>query len=444
MSPLCWRRRSPQRNKEHAMKAVIIDTSVLIHEPTSFLEFVSDYKVLIPIYVIMELDVLKDKKTHVSPLARKSSQLILEETNKTNSNVQIVSHTEELDLHALDMATEIRYVDLLILKTAEKYNREYELTLLTRDTNLRIMAESVGVHSEDYNSTRASEKVLEHTLVNIEPPEPLKSKLLKSYWEGAVRLTEEEVDLLNLENNQYVTIGSNGKEHLFHYREYTLFVVNKKDIRTDKVKPRNLEQTIALDLLLNDEITLVALLGKAGTGKTFLTLASALSQFARYQRILLSKPVVDVGKGIGFLPGGVGDKLEPWMQSFFDNLDQINPYWDVGNTLEERDNYFEKNHIEIQPINSIRGRSLKGAFMIIDEAQNLTKHEIKSIITRAAEGTKVVLFGDPYQIDNPYLDSKSNGLVYVIEKMRGQAIFGYTSLHKSERSELSDIAADLL
>lgn len=435
----------PQRNTESVMKAVLIDTSVLIHEPTSFLEYIEEYKVLIPIYVVMELDVLKDKKNHVSHLARKSSQLLLEETNKEGSNVEVVSHTDELDVHALDMATEIRYVDLLILKTAEKYHKEYEsLTLLTKDTNLRIMAECMGIHSEDYNNTRSAEKVLDQTLIEINPSESLRTRLLKSYWEGAVRLTEEEADEFNLENNQYVTLGTNGKEHLFHYRDYTLFVVNKKDVRTDKVKPRNLEQTIALDLLLNDEISLVALLGKAGTGKTFLTLASALSQYAKYQRILLSKPVVDVGKGIGFLPGGVGDKLEPWMQSFFDNLDQINPYWDVGNSLEERDSYFEKNHIEIQPINSIRGRSLKGAFMIIDEAQNLTKHEIKSIITRAAEGTKVVLLGDPYQIDNPYLDTKSNGLVYVIEKMKGQSIFGYTSLHKSERSELSDIAADLL
>lgn len=427
------------------MKAVLIDTSVLIHEPTSFLEYAERFKVLIPIYVVMELDVLKDKKNHVSHLARKSSQLLLEETNREGSNVQVVSHTDELDLQALDMASEIRYVDLLILKVAEKYHREYEsLTLVTRDINLRIMAESMGIHSEDYNNTRSAEKVLDQTLVEINPSESLRSRLLKSYWEGAVRLTDEECEEFNLENNQYVTIDTNGKEHLFHFREDTLFVVNKKEVRTDKVKPRNLEQTIALDLLLNDEVSLVALLGKAGTGKTFLTLASALSQHAKYQRILLSKPVVDVGKGIGFLPGGVGDKLEPWMQSFFDNLDQINPYWDVGNSLEERDSYFEKNHIEIQPINSIRGRSLKGAFMIIDEAQNLTKHEIKSIITRAAEGTKVVLLGDPYQIDNPYLDTKSNGLVYVIEKMKGQAVFGYTSLHKSERSELSDIAADLL
>lgn len=425
-------------------KAVMIDTSVLIHEPTSFLEFVDEYEVLIPIYVIMELDLLKDKKVQVSHLARKSSSLILSEVDK--ERVKIVSHTDDLDFESLQKAVEVRYVDLLILKTAEKYNQEYDsFLLLTKDVNLRILSECADIRSEDYTNTRASERVLSETTIEVSPSMSLKSKMANSYWEGAVRLSEEEVGELNLFNNQYVTLTDQKQAtHLFHYKEFTLFPVKKKEVRAGRIKPRNTEQTIALDLLLDKEVKLVALLGKAGTGKTFLTLASALFQSSTYQRILLSKPVVDVGKGIGFLPGSVGEKLEPWMQSFFDNLDQINPYWEVGSKEEERESYFEKNHIEIQPINSIRGRSLKGAFMIIDEAQNLTKHEIKSIITRAAEGTKVVLLGDPYQIDNPYLDEKSNGLVYAVEKMKGQAIFGYTSLHKSERSELSDIAADLL
>jgi PhoH-like ATPase len=425
--------------------AVLIDTSVLIHEPTSFLDFIEKGDVLIPIYVIMELDVLKDKKSNVSHLARRSSNLILKEIDK-NSSVKVISHTEELDLKSLSKATEIRYVDLLILKTAEKYSKDYEsFTLLTKDINLRILSESVGIKSADYVNSKPSENILEKGTRSVEPNPMLKSKLLRSYWEGDSRLTEEEAKELDLENNEYLLIeDQKQKNHIFRYNNHTLTPVKKKETTAGGVKPRNSEQVIALDLLLNEEVKLVALLGKAGTGKTFLTLASALHQSARYQRILLSKPVVDVGNGIGFLPGTVGEKLEPWMQSFFDNLDQINPYWDTDPLGREKESYFEKNHIEIQPINSIRGRSLKNAFMIIDEAQNLTKHEIKSIITRAAEGTKVVLLGDPYQIDNPYLDANSNGLIYVVEKMKGQSIFGFTSLTKSERSELSDIAADLL
>ncbi len=422
---------------------VMLDTSVLIHEPTSLLDFCKDSEVLIPIYVIMELDVLKDKKNHVSHLARKSSHLILTEMDNGDC-VKVVTHTEELDIKSLDSASEIRYVDLLILKTALRYHKECEdFTLVTRDTNLRILCESMGIRSEGYVKDGSSENTLEGKIEEIAPSPLLMAKLQKSYWEGAVRLTDEECYDYPLHNNQYVSFIDNKQtRHLFQYKDYSFTPIQRKNVRTNKCKPRNIEQTVALDLLLDDEIKLVALLGKAGTGKTFLTLAAALHKKAEYQRILLSKPVVDVGKGIGFLPGSVGEKLEPWMQSFFDNLDQINPYWDSQN--DEGAFYFEKNHIEIQPINSIRGRSLKNAFMIIDEAQNLTKHEIKSIITRAAEGTKVVLLGDPYQIDNPYLDTRSNGLVYVIEKMKGQSMFGYTSLHKSERSQLSDIAADLL
>lgn len=424
-------------------RAVVLDTSVLIHEPNSILEFVGleDTDVIIPIYVVMELDILKDKKTHISHLARKSSNLILREMNE--GNLKVLSHDGELNVSSLDKATEIRYVDLLILKTAE-VNRPFyvELKLLTKDVNLRILAHSVGIEAEDYISSAPSEKTEDRSPICISPSHELDTRLAKSFWEGKYFFTQEEYDthFNEMAENQHFFYEREDKKFLFRYTDRGAVPVRKPE--TSKIKSRNMEQTCALDLLMNDEIKLVALLGKAGTGKTFLTLASALAQSPKYQRILLSKPVVDVGNGIGFLPGSVGEKLEPWMQSFFDNLDQINPFWDMGGVGSE--GFLEKNNIEIQPINSIRGRSLKNAFMIIDEAQNLTKHEIKSIITRAAEGTKVVLLGDPYQIDNPYLDERSNGLVYVLEKMRTQSIFGATSLKKSERSALSDIAADLL
>jgi PhoH-like ATPase len=273
----------------------------------------------------------------------------------------------------------------------------------------------------------------------------LMSQMMTSYWSGPVRAPTELHTPYH--ENQYVYfIDNHEKTHLFQFKEDTFFPIDKK-IRTQKAKPRNLEQMACLDLLLDPEIELVALLGKAGTGKTFLALASALEQQNLYHRILISKPTVDVGKGIGFLPGSMGEKMEPWMQSFFDNLDQIDPMWDtnpIGMEAGSKETFLEKSRIEIQPIHSIRGRSLKKAFMIIDEAQNLTKHEIKSIVTRAAEGTKVVLLGDPHQIDNPYLNERSNGLVYLVERMLGQSIFGCMTLHKSERSSLSDITADLL
>jgi PhoH-like ATPase len=427
-------------------KAVLLDTSVLIHDPTSMTSFEDDTEVLIPIYVIMELDVLKDtpkrEKSHVAHLARQASNLILE--LQPQGKVKVVSHDGEISIRALDRANQIRYVDLLILQTAIHLKDDYDLTLVSRDINLRIICESVGVKSEDFTSDTSTETLSGIGLKEFVPDVVLMNQLVKSYWQGAVRLPHEfDVEF---HENQYAWFLAPGeKKHLFQHKEGSLFNVDK--VRTERAKPRNLEQRAALDALLDQDIELVCLLGKAGTGKTFLALAAALEQAHTYQRILLSKPVVDVGKGIGFLPGSLSEKLEPWMQSFFDNLDQINPLWDagpMGGEMGTKEGFLEKNQIEIQPIHSIRGRSLKQAFMIIDEAQNLTKHEIKSIITRAAEGTKVVLLGDPYQIDHPYLTKQSNGLVYVIERMLGQPLFACVSLHKSERSTLSDIAADLL
>ncbi len=427
-------------------KAVLLDTSVLIHDPQSVNSFEDDTKVLIPIYVIMELDVLKDshkrEKSHVAHLARQASYLIL--TLQEEDKVQVVSHDEEVNIKALDQAHEIRYVDLLILKTAIRLNEEYDLTLMSKDVNLRIISSSVGVKSEDYTSDTKTDTLSEIGLKEFVPDVMLMNQLVKSYWQGAVRLPHE-FDTEFHENQYAWFIAPGEKKHLFQHKDGSLFNVDK--VRTEKAKPRNLEQRAALDALLDEEVELVALLGKAGTGKTYLALAAALEQAHTYQRILLSKPVVDVGTGIGFLPGSLSEKMEPWMQSFFDNLDQINPLWDagpMGGEMGTKEGFLEKNQIEIQPIHSIRGRSLKNAYMIIDEAQNLTKHEIKSIITRAAEGTKVVLLGDPYQIDHPYLTKQSNGLVYVIERMLGQPLFACVSLHKSERSTLSDIAADLL
>lgn len=428
-------------------EAVLLDTSVLIHDPLSIKSYGKDVQVLIPIFVVMELDVLKDmskrEKAHVGALARQASNLILEAIK--DQSVIIVTHQDVVDIKSLDKASQIRYVDLLILQTSIFHKEKYDLTLVSKDVNLRIIAESYNIKTSDFSSDSISSNIYNNLgLTEFFPDPDFSHSLIKSYWEGPVNIPISS-DLEATENEYLWFTDSKEKTHVFQYRDFTLFPVDK--VRTSKAKPRNIEQRVALDLLLDPEIQLVSLLGKAGTGKTFLTLAAALDQTNLYHRILLSKPVVDVGKGIGFLPGSLSEKMEPWMQSFFDNLDQINPLWDtapLGMEAGSKEIFLEKNQIEIQPIHSIRGRSLKQAFMIIDEAQNLTKHEIKSIITRAAEGTKVVLLGDPYQVDHPYLDTNSNGLVYVIEKMKGQSIFGCVSLHKSERSTLSDIAADLL
>tara|TARA_B100000963_G_C22362542_1_gene552259 strand:- start:27 stop:737 length:711 start_codon:yes stop_codon:yes gene_type:complete len=215
---------------------------------------------------------------------------------------------------------------------------------------------------------------------------------------------------------------------------------------------RNQEQRMALDILLDESISLVSLVGKAGTGKTFLALACAMAQLhSPYEKIILSKPTVDMGRGIGFLPGDLDEKLAPWMQSYFDNLDQLIPgtadkgtYFTGGKKTKNWTYLIDTDTLQIQPINSIRGRSISKAIMIIDEAQNLTPHEVKTLITRAAEGTKIILSGDPFQVDDPFLDQNSNGLTYVTQRMKGSEIFATVFFTEGVRSRLAEEAANKL
>jgi PhoH-like ATPase len=215
------------------------------------------------------------------------------------------------------------------------------------------------------------------------------------------------------------------------------------------VEARNLEQRMALDLLTDSTVQLITLVGKAGTGKTFLTLAAALSQLhTQYEQIILAKPIIDMGNSIGFLPGDLDEKLQPWMASYYDNLSKIMPTKSfVGTGKKKEPNWkylLDTEAVVVQPLNSIRGRSLDNSFIVIDEAQNLTTHEIKTIVTRAGENTKVVLLGDPYQVDSPFLDKHSNGLTYVSQRMLGESIFGTVFFTQGVRSELAEVAANRL
>lgn len=446
------------------MQTIVIDTSVLIHDPNAMDNY-PQHRVAIPIYVIMELDDLKDaKKGEVSQLARKASNKILDYLNDGTFDgvLEVVGLTgAELGVETLDksfMDTN-RKMDTLILQSAIGQKKVgHEVLLLTKDTNLRILALAEGLNAEDYDLDHVPMSAIWRGVQKVST-EHLNSEayahVKDAYWKGAfdASLITDSVKVKPLENEFLIFDEGQDKTHLFSYANGKCAPVNKKESFCN-LQARNLEQVMALSLLGRPNIELCCIIGKAGTGKTILALGSALAQLGQgeqhYDRIILTKPVVDVGKGIGFLPGGVGEKMEPWMQSFFDNLDQLLPP-----TGADRDKgahkaestwlpLLESGVIEIQPINTIRGRSLSRAFMIIDEAQNLTKHEVKSIITRAAEGTKVVLMGDPHQVDNPYLDKNNNGLVYVVERMKNQACFGATMLQRSERSRLSDLAADLL
>ena len=340
--------------------------------------------------------------------------------------------------------------DDMILAVAFKEqakNQNARVVFLSRDTNLRIKAGAVGLKAENYETDRVDIDELYTGLGEVELSKQDIDDLYKNKkldWTGKIRLLPNQFMLLRSESNPQQT------------------AIAKYDSETNEVKlagfsgniwgilPRNLEQRIALDLLLDDSLALVTLVGKAGTGKTLLALAAGLQKVAdeaRYKRMLVSRPNLPMGKDLGFLPGELSEKLKPWMQPIFDNLEFLVGGPDSDDDYRSRGSYedlIDQNLLQVEALTYIRGRSIPRQFFIVDEAQNLTPHEIKTIISRAGEKTKIVLTGDPYQIDNPYLDSSSNGLTYVVERFKGSKMFGHITMIKGERSALAQAAADLL
>jgi len=433
----------------------VIDTSVLIHDPDCLYKFVGN-DVAIPIYVIVELDDLKERKnkpnvSFASRCASRSIQEIHELGNirkgvyleKEDINIRVIG-TTGTEIQALQETTNPRKMDLWIMKCALEMQGEYEnVVLVSKDLNLRLLAEGEGLVAEDYETSRV---MLDEVYTGFRD-------IGEQPYASEVYYKEIEVDSL-VENpilNEFYIARYGTKEFVLKNNKGILESVPKEfDV---SVEPRNVEQRMALDILLNPEISLVCLIGKAGTGKTFLALASAIAQLhTGYEKIVLSKPIMDMGNSLGFLPGDLDEKLAPWMESYFDNLDQLIPTkttlggWNGGSgkAVANWKYLIDTGALVMQPINSIRGRSISESMMIIDEAQNLTPHEIKTIITRAAEGTKVVLMGDPFQVDNQFLDRNSNGLTYVCENMKGSRIFGAVFFSQGVRSELAEEAADRL
>jgi PhoH-like ATPase len=440
-------------------KIFVLDTNVLLSNPNSIFSF-DDNDVYIPITVIEELDTFKKGLSETGRNARHLSRILdqLRERGSLNTGVRLFPDKSdsgslfvclEADIALLPHYFE-RKPDNLILSVAVmlKQKSKIPVVLITKDSNLRIKADALGLAVEDFEADKVNIEELYTGIAEFE----VEGKLLRDFMTaGSVALTDFE-----LHPNQYVILRDVADETQFVYGKYDHVAKVLKPLNVGGkdyvwgIYPRNLEQSFALDMLLDDNIKLVTLVGSAGTGKTLLAIAAGLEKTtdeSKYQKLLVSRPIFPLGKDVGYLPGTLEEKLNPWMQPIFDNLELLLGASGHGRQKRLSQSYHElisQGILEVEPLTYIRGRSIPNQFFIVDEAQNLTPHEIKTILTRAGENTKIIFTGDPYQIDNPYLDAASNGLTYLVEKFKKEAIGGHITLVKGERSALATIAANLL
>ncbi len=437
-------------------KIFVLDTNVILHDCTCIHKF-KDNDIVIPITVLEELDKFKKGNESINFHAREFVRIIdaLSEEKLFNTGVKFgegrgrisvhIDHEFHSDLHFSFSSSKPDHQILNCCYIAARSNPNRRVVLITKDVNLRMKARSLGLFTEDYHNDQVPEVSLGYKGWSFLEGVPLES--IDTLYGSP---SEIEAESLSLKAkpiaNQYLVLRGHGKSVLGRY-----MIQDDKVVRVDKtvcygIKPRNAEQTFALDALTDPTLPLVTITGKAGTGKTLLALAAALERRQLYRQIYIARPVVPLSnKDIGYLPGDIKSKLDPYMQPLFDNLSVIQNQFGRGDAQYTRiTELVQEEKLKISPLSYIRGRSLVQVFFIIDEAQNLTPHEVKTIITRAGEGTKIVFTGDIYQIDHPYLDSQSNGLSYLMEKMRNQALYAHINLEKGERSRLADLASQLL
>ncbi len=445
-------------------KYFVLDTNVLLHDPLAMFQF-ADNTVIIPIIVLEEIDQFKKELSDRGRSAREVGRRLDElraAGHHLNEGVPLKSGGElkvVLGGHEIPPALRNAHsADNMILGAALKIREgnERPVILVTKDVNLRIRADALGLTAQDYDVQRLSiDEVYTGNLELLASS----AAIATFYQEGRLALEALKAASENwpkqVYGNQYVLLRSRegGQQTALGRLDLVagmLLPIRKLREGCWGIRPRNKEQHFSLDLLLNDEIKLVTLVGKAGTGKTLLAIAAGLQKVAEekvFHKLLVSRPIFPLGRDIGYLPGTVEEKLNPWMQPIYDNVEFL-----LGLTSKDRDKKTGQSHqdlvdmgfMAIEPLTYIRGRSIPNQFMIVDEAQNLTPHEVKTIITRVGDNTKIILTGDPYQIDNPYVDATNNGLTTVIERFKGQAIAGTITLSKGERSTLAELASNLL
>jgi PhoH-like ATPase len=435
-------------------KIFVLDTNVILHDHDSINSF-EEHNVVIPITVLEEIDKFKKGNEIINFNAREFSRkldamggdsLLNEGIALEGGGILLVESNVRRDALLVDIFWEDK-PDHRIISLAFNLAKEYgkdRVILVSKDINIRMKAKSVGIKAEDYETGKIvsidelykGKDILQH----------VDGALIDAlFQEGAVPL--EMVPLGRDPNpNEYFIIRNQSKSILATYDAEQKAYRHIQKRRAYGIEPRNAEQTFSLDALFNDGIPLVTLSGKAGTGKTLMALAAALEKRSSYKQIYLARPIVPLSnRDIGFLPGDIKSKLDPFMQPLFDNLTLIQNQYDETSTEYKRiGDMVDNGKLVITPLAYIRGRHLSKIYFIIDEAQNLTPHEVKTIITRAGEGTKVVFTGDPYQIDTPYLDSRSNGLSCLIDRMKGESLYAHITLEKGERSKLAELASNIL
>lgn len=437
-------------------KTFVIDTNVLLHDYQSIYKF-QENDVVIPIVVLEELDRFKKGNDQINFHAREftreldkiSGDLLLSKGiplgDKLGSMFIVTGKefSESVNQSFPEKTSDHRILAITDYVCTQKKNED--VVLITKDINLRMKAKSLGIMAQDYENDKVAN--LDDLNKGIETIADIESAKIDQLYNQPDGVPIDEMKLpIPPGGHQFYILKNNGSSALAHFNPVTKVVNRIIKQSTYGIDPRNAEQTFAIEALTNPDIQLVALTGKAGTGKTLLALASALQQHRRYKQIFLARPIVPLAnRDMGFLPGDVKEKIEPYMQPLFDNLTVIKHKFSHQSPEFVRINDMVKeDKLVITPLAYIRGRSLSSIFFIVDEAQNLTPHEVKTIITRAGEDTKMIFTGDIEQIDSPYLDTGSNGLSYLTDKMKGQDIFAHVNLVKGERSFLSELASRIL
>jgi len=439
-------------------KNFVLDTNVLLHDPRAIYGF-ADNDVVIPIYVIEEIDQFKRDLSELGRNARQVARYLDQFRAEGNlgEGVALQNGGTLRVLFSTRPAPETLVTALMdnkILAVAlELRDRDpdRDTVFVTKDANLRIRADALGLVAEDYDAERVGLDEVYSGKSAIAVPASVVDAF---YASGEASVPQIDADDRPRPPNEFLLLrDENNPNHSAvakwsaeKRRAVPLIRLPKEGIWG--IRPRNKEQAFAMDLLLNDDVKLVTLVGKAGTGKTLLAIAAGLTKTMEegvYHRLLVSRPVFPLGRDIGYLPGTVEEKLNPWMQPIFDNVEFLmnlsRSDKKAGRGYHE---LIDMGILAIEPLTYIRGRSIPSQYIIVDEAQNLTPHEVKTIITRAGDGTKIILTGDPYQIDNPYVDSTNNGLIHVVNRFKQEKVAGHVTLTRGERSQLAELAANLL